>query len=233
MVADEYGGVQDLAFPSEASKSEFTHKLGELLRMLAFHTRSMMDLRELGGNFRFARTSFQSLSAFAFPLVGGRVLCLAIESKNLYSGKVSRVFEFLKVLDEDSPIDDKEVVDSMLAEINFSNKPAKAQNISPPPQIPIDRAVLDNRKKSRIVRSQNEIIISILNSCKTPSVQHSVMIKSRLGYETFWTHVNRLIDEGMITSSSDGKKVSYLMTERGRILLGKLLTSGNVSKFIA
>jgi DNA-binding PadR family transcriptional regulator len=54
------------------------------------------------------------------------------------------------------------------------------------------------------------------------------MIKARLGYETFWMHTNRLLQEGkMICSFGDQKqggksKTYYSITEDGLLMLDKL-----------
>jgi predicted transcriptional regulator len=81
------------------------------------------------------------------------------------------------------------------------------------------------------MRSQNEIIITILEACRRPSVQRLIMIKARLGYETFWTRMNRLLNENMLKCSSKGKKTVYSVTGAGLTLLEKLVTSEGVFKF--
>jgi predicted transcriptional regulator len=67
-------------------------------------------------------------------------------------------------------------------------------------------SLLQNRMKSRKgrkVRPKSKIVIAILEACRTPSVEHWIMIKARLGYETFWSHMNRLLTEGKMTSISE------------------------------
>jgi predicted transcriptional regulator len=83
-------------------------------------------------------------------------------------------------------------------------------------------------RKGRKIRPRNKILIAILEACRTPSVEHWIMIKARLGYETFWMHTNRLLQEGkMICSFGDQKqggksKTYYSITEDGLLMLDKL-----------
>ncbi len=64
--------------------------------------------------------------------------------------------------------------------------------------------------------------MAILEACRTPSQQHWIMIRARLGYETFWTHMRCLMDLDMLKSSNDGKHTLYSITEAGVNLLNKL-----------
>jgi DNA-binding PadR family transcriptional regulator len=56
------------------------------------------------------------------------------------------------------------------------------------------------------------------------------MIKARLGYETFWTHMNRLLDEGKMICSFVGdqthgggkSKAYYSITKDGLLMLDEL-----------
>ena len=235
MVADGYGGTQDLAFPSDSLQYQTANRLVDLLRVLALQARTMMDFAEFG-KLRIVRTSFDQFNAFGFPLVGNRVLVLAVDRKNALNGRVSRMFEFLKSFDSESPIDDNEIVKEILSEITFSNAKKidifpSAREVSQGQYDLLQNTTEKIRKRARIVRSQNEIIIAILEACRAPSVQHWIMIKARLGYETFWTHMNRLLDENMLKCSSEGKKAVYSVTEAGLNLLEKLVASGSVSKF--
>ncbi len=83
-------------------------------------------------------------------------------------------------------------------------------------------------RKGRKIRPRSKILIAILEACRTPSVEHWIMIKARLGYETFWMHVNRLLEEGkMITFFGDQKqgeksKTYYSITEDGLTMLDRL-----------
>ena len=86
-------------------------------------------------------------------------------------------------------------------------------------------------RKGRLVRSQNKIIIAILEACRTPSVEHWIMIKARLGYQTFWFHTSHLLSEGMMEVSfeSEGSgnkgrraRTLYSITESGLRLLERL-----------
>jgi predicted transcriptional regulator len=85
-------------------------------------------------------------------------------------------------------------------------------------------------RKGRKIRPRSKILIAILEACRTPSVEHWIMIKARLGYETFWTHMNRLLDEGKMICSFVGdqrygggkSKAYYSITKDGLSMLDEL-----------
>ncbi|MHB1867584.1 MAG: hypothetical protein ACYCPP_01410, partial [Nitrososphaerales archaeon] len=54
------------------------------------------------------------------------------------------------------------------------------QNLAPA-QLEVFRYVSKRRRKA--VRSQQSILIAILEACRTPTVQHWIMVKARLGYD--------------------------------------------------
>jgi len=93
-------------------------------------------------------------------------------------------------------------------------------------------AFLRTRMKSRRgrkVRPKTKIVIAILEACRTPSVEHWIMIKARLGYETFWSHMSRLLAEGKMVSlteqdNSKGARARtyYTVTGEGLRYLEKL-----------
>lgn len=80
------------------------------------------------------------------------------------------------------------------------------------------------RRKSgkRAIRSQDEIEAAILDSCRTPIVQHWIMVKARLGYDTFWKHMNLLMIAGLMEETSDGSKTLYQTNAKGLDVLGRL-----------
>jgi len=80
------------------------------------------------------------------------------------------------------------------------------------------------RRKSvrRAIRSQYEIEAAILDSCRTPTVQHWIMVKARLGYDTFWKHMNTLLTSGLMEETCDGSKTLYQTNAKGLDLLGRL-----------
>ena len=86
--------------------------------------------------------------------------------------------------------------------------PATAQLVHP--HIP-----LQTRRHRRAVRSQRSILLAILEACRTPTVQHWIMVKARLGYDTFWKHMNMLVDKGMMDTSNDGYKTLYFVNQKG------------------
>jgi predicted transcriptional regulator len=83
-------------------------------------------------------------------------------------------------------------------------------------------------RKGRKIRPRNKILIAILEACRTPSVEHWIMIKARLGYETFWMHVTRLLNEGKVALFRNedgvgaGSKTYYTLTSDGLQMLEKL-----------
>ena len=89
-------------------------------------------------------------------------------------------------------------------------------------------------RKGRTVRSKDTIQIAILEACKTPSVEHWIMIKARLGYETFWSHTSRLLKDGMmscLTESGRGRTL-YSVTDKGLRFLERLKSQqGREPKF--
>jgi predicted transcriptional regulator len=118
-------------------------------------------------------------------------------------------------------------------EADLADRPfeGNAQNLgSQEPYLNIDSLIqLRMRsRKGRKIRPRNKILIAILEACRTPSVEHWIMIKARLGYETFWMHTNRLIEEGkMMCSFGDQRqgsksKTYYSITKDGLIMLDQL-----------
>lgn len=81
--------------------------------------------------------------------------------------------------------------------------------------------LLHNRRR-REVRSQEVILVAILEACRTPTVQHWIMVKARLGYDTFRKHMNELVSLGMMNTLNEGNKTLYSLSERGLTLLQQL-----------
>ncbi|MCL4518011.1 MAG: winged helix-turn-helix domain-containing protein [Thaumarchaeota archaeon] len=88
-----------------------------------------------------------------------------------------------------------------------------------------DFDLLMHQRKRHMVRSQNTIVKAILEACRTPTVQHWIMVKARLGYETFWKHMNSLITLGMMNTVNDGHRTLYSVNEKGLNLLKELDTN--------
>ena len=78
------------------------------------------------------------------------------------------------------------------------------------------------KRRRRAVRSQQSILIAVLEACRTPTLQHWVMVKARLGYDTFWKHMNMLVSKGMMNISNDGYKTLYSVNQKGLIFLHEL-----------
>lgn len=86
----------------------------------------------------------------------------------------------------------------------------------------LESLVLLHSHRRRSVRTQNAIELAILEACRTPLVQHWIMVKARLGYETFWTHMNRLISLGMMDEMNEGNKTFYRVSPKGLELLAQI-----------
>ncbi len=82
--------------------------------------------------------------------------------------------------------------------------------------------MLLHHRRRREVRSQQVIMVAILEACRTPTVQHWIMVKARLGYDTFRKHMNQLVSLGMMNTLSDGNKTLYSINDRGLSLLQQL-----------
>jgi predicted transcriptional regulator len=81
------------------------------------------------------------------------------------------------------------------------------------------------KRGRRAVRPQRLITLAILDACRTPTVQHWIMVKARLGYDTFWKHMDMLVSKGMMNTMSDGSKTLYAVNEKGLLLLQELEAS--------
>jgi predicted transcriptional regulator len=83
-------------------------------------------------------------------------------------------------------------------------------------------------RKGRRIRSRNRILCEILDACHTPAVEHWIMIKARVGYQSFVKHMDRLLSEGKISSSRSGDEhgrrstTYYTLTNEGLQMLEKL-----------
>ena len=90
----------------------------------------------------------------------------------------------------------------------------------------IDLDALVHQKRRRVIRPQRMITAAILDACRTPSVQHWIMVKARLGYDTFWKHMNDLVSLGMMNTLSEGSKTLYSINEKGLNMLHELENVG-------
>ena len=88
-----------------------------------------------------------------------------------------------------------------------------------------DFEALLHQKRRRAVRSQKSITAAILEACRTPTVQHWIMVKARLGYDTFWKHMNNLVSLGLMNAVNDGHKTLYSINEKGISLLKQIESS--------
>jgi len=82
--------------------------------------------------------------------------------------------------------------------------------------------ILMHHRRRREVRPQQVILVAILEACRTPTVQHWIMVKARLGYDTFRKHMNQLVSLGMMNTLDEGNKTLYSLSERGLSLLQQL-----------
>lgn len=83
-------------------------------------------------------------------------------------------------------------------------------------------------RKGRKIRSRNTILAEILDACHSPAVEHWIMIKARVGYQSFVKHMDRLLSEGKVRSSRNaddrGRRTAtyYTLTKEGLQMLEKL-----------
>ena len=91
---------------------------------------------------------------------------------------------------------------------------------APLPILPLAR-----HKNRKAVRSQVAIEAAILNACRTPTVQHWIMVKARLGYDTFWKHMNKLLSMGVMDETIEGSRTLYRVNARGLEMLSQLPSS--------
>jgi len=89
-------------------------------------------------------------------------------------------------------------------------------------QTSLETLLLKRRSARRAIRSHDEIETAILDSCRTPTVQHWIMVKARLGYDTFWKHMDILLTSGLMEETFDGSKTLYRTNAKGLDLLGRL-----------
>ena len=82
-----------------------------------------------------------------------------------------------------------------------------------------------SKRRRKAVRSQQLILIAILEACRSPTVQHWIMVKARLGYDTFWKHMNMFVSKGMMDMRNDGYKTLYSVNEKGLEFLQELESS--------
>jgi predicted transcriptional regulator len=80
---------------------------------------------------------------------------------------------------------------------------------------------LGKRAGRRSIRSEQEIKLAILDSCRVPMVQHWIMVKARLGYDTFWKHMNELLSAGVMEETIDGSKTLYHVNAKGLKILSE------------
>ncbi len=122
MIVDDYGGVQDLAFPKECVRAD-SGRLNDLLKIVAMQARFMMDLSDVGGKLRFVGISFERVGAFAFPFANRRILVLVVNGKSMLHARIPKISELLKSIDMDSPIEDNEILTTILSELRHQSKP--------------------------------------------------------------------------------------------------------------
>ncbi len=85
--------------------------------------------------------------------------------------------------------------------------------------------MLVHSRRKKAVRSQRDIVLAILEACRTPNVQHWIMVKARLGYETFWNHMNRLLSMGMMDELNEGNRTMYKVNAKGLDFLSYLVSN--------
>ncbi|MGI0091937.1 MAG: winged helix-turn-helix domain-containing protein [Nitrososphaerales archaeon] len=87
---------------------------------------------------------------------------------------------------------------------------------------------LIHHRKRRGIRPQKEIVAAILDACRTPTVEHWILVKARLGYATLWKHMSKLVSLGMLNETYEGKKTLYTINEKGLELLNQIEDGASV-----
>lgn len=83
-------------------------------------------------------------------------------------------------------------------------------------------------RKGRKIRNRNTILKDILEACRSPAVEHWIMIKARVGYQSFSKYSERLLNEGKVVSSrtveENGRRsrTYYTLTREGLEMLEEL-----------
>jgi predicted transcriptional regulator len=83
-------------------------------------------------------------------------------------------------------------------------------------------------RKGRKIRTRKTILMEILEACRSPAVEHWIMIRARVGYQSFVKYIDKLLSEGKITSSRAGEengrrsKTYYTLTREGLQMLEEL-----------
>ena len=73
--------------------------------------------------------------------------------------------------------------------------------------------VLSTDKRTK--RSQSSILNAILETCKMPTVKHWIMLKAKVGNDTFRHHITSLISQGMMETVQEGNKTMYRISAKG------------------
>lgn len=83
-------------------------------------------------------------------------------------------------------------------------------------------------RKGRKIRSRDTILYEILDACHSPAVEHWIMIKARVGYQSFVKHMDTLLSEGKVSSSRSADNrgrnsaTYYTLTKEGLQMLERL-----------
>ena len=88
-------------------------------------------------------------------------------------------------------------------------------------QGPSDQAVFNQRTRKPL-RTQRVILAAILEACRSPSVEHWIMVRARLGYSSFKYHIKKLLEAGMINTLSDEGRTLYCLSDQGIRLLHEM-----------
>jgi predicted transcriptional regulator len=82
-------------------------------------------------------------------------------------------------------------------------------------------ALVRGRRK-RPLRTQNAIVTAILEACRTPTPQHWIMVKARIGFGTFQSHMQKLIEKGIVETSFEEGRLLYRVNSKGFRFLNSL-----------
>jgi predicted transcriptional regulator len=122
------------------------------------------------------------------------------------------------------------LTDMTKQEDDHSDEPREARALSSE-YSDLDRLIQQRMRsrKGRKIRSRSTILMEILEACRSPAVEHWIMIKARVGYEAFCKYTDNLIKQGkMVLLKMDDQggprksKTYYSLTEEGIRMLEEL-----------
>ncbi len=140
------------------------------------------------------------------------------------SKKLSLVNDTRKNTD---PLSEKEGL-AAGANISQNNLSSHAYGLRASPDLETLIHLRMRSRKGRKIRTRKIILMEILEACRSPAVEHWIMIRARVGYQSFVKYIDKLLSEGKVTSSRTGEdngrrsKTYYTLTNEGFQMLEEL-----------